>query len=106
MSASGFLQDAPGDLNLVTLVDLANADASCPDSTHVHNSHMLTQNLYNNYYYPKPKYELIGYWDPLGPCLAREASSRGLGTCFGFWLWGCCVVLCWVTVAPVAMLDV
>ena len=26
--------------------------------------HILTQNLYYNYYYPKPKYLIIGYMDP------------------------------------------
>ena len=30
------------------------------------NNHILTQNLYYNYYYPKPKYLIIGYMDPLG----------------------------------------
>ena len=29
-------------------------------------NHILTQNLYYNYYYPKPKYQNIGYLDPLG----------------------------------------
>ena len=31
---------------------------------------MLAQNLYYNYYYPKPKYLIIGYKDPLGQCSA------------------------------------
>ena len=31
----------------------------------VPNNHILPQNLYN-YYYPKPKYLIIGYMDPLG----------------------------------------
>ena len=26
--------------------------------------HILTQSLYYNYYYPKPKYVIIGYMDP------------------------------------------
>ena len=30
----------------------------------VPNNHILTQNLYYNYYYPKPKYPNIGYMDP------------------------------------------
>ena len=38
----------------------------------VPNHDILTQNLYHNYYYPKPKYLVIGYLDPLGkihgPC--------------------------------------
>ena len=32
----------------------------------VPNNHILTQNLYYNYYYPNPKYLIIGYMDPLG----------------------------------------
>ena len=32
----------------------------------VPNYHVLTQNLYYNYYYPNPKYLTIGYMDPLG----------------------------------------
>ena len=32
----------------------------------VPNSHTLTQNLYYNYYYPKPKNRIIGYLDLLG----------------------------------------
>ena len=32
----------------------------------VPNNHMPTRNLYYNYYYPKPKYLIIGYMDPLG----------------------------------------
>ena len=32
----------------------------------VPNNHILTQNLYYKYYYPKPKYLTIGYMDPLG----------------------------------------
>ena len=32
----------------------------------VPNNHILTQNQYYNYYYPKPKYLIIGYMDPLG----------------------------------------
>ena len=30
----------------------------------VPNRHILTQNLYYNYYYPEPKYLIIGYLDP------------------------------------------
>ena len=30
----------------------------------VHNHHILTQNLYQNHYYPNAKYLLIGYLDP------------------------------------------
>ena len=32
----------------------------------VPNIHIPTQNLYYNYYYPNPKYLIIGYLDPLG----------------------------------------
>ena len=32
----------------------------------VPNNHILTQNLYHNYYYPNPKYLIIGYMDPPG----------------------------------------
>ena len=32
----------------------------------VPNNHILTQNLCYNYYYPKPKYQIIGSLDPLG----------------------------------------
>ena len=30
------------------------------------NNYILAQNLYYNYYYPKAKYLIIGYMDPLG----------------------------------------
>ena len=32
----------------------------------VYNNHILTQKVYYSYYYPKPKYLIIGYMDPLG----------------------------------------
>ena len=32
----------------------------------VPNHHILTRNLYYNYWYPKPKYLIVGYMDPLG----------------------------------------
>ena len=32
----------------------------------VPNNYILTQNLYYSYYYPNPKYPIIGYMDPLG----------------------------------------
>ena len=32
----------------------------------VPNKHILTHNLYYNYYYPNPKYLIIGYMDRLG----------------------------------------
>ena len=43
----------------------------------VPNNHMPTQNLYYNYYYPKPKYLIIGYLDPLGkPQNSRFRATR------------------------------
>ena len=38
----------------------------------VPNNHILTQNLYYNHYYPKPKYLIIGYLDPLGYIRPKE----------------------------------
>ena len=35
-----------------------------PLRVQVPNNHILTQNLYYNYYYPNPKYPIIGYMDP------------------------------------------
>ena len=32
----------------------------------VPDNHIPAQNLYYNYYYPKPKHLIIGYLDPLG----------------------------------------
>ena len=32
----------------------------------VHNRYILPHNLYQKYYYPNPKYSIIGYMDPLG----------------------------------------
>ena len=57
----------------------------------VPNNHILTQNLYHNYYYPNPKYLIIGYMDPLG--IGREARILGLiavlktGSWLGFKTW-------------------
>ena len=48
-----------------------------PLRVQVPNSHILTQNLYYNYYYPKPKYQIIGYLDPLG-----SAKGRIVYDCF------------------------
>ena len=44
----------------------------------VPNIHILPQNLYYNYYYPKPKYLIIGYMDPLGRLTWEDSGS-------GFW---------------------
>ena len=46
----------------------------------VPNSHILTQNLYYNYYYPSPRYLIIGYMDPLG----KGLGFKGLGFGFSF----------------------
>ena len=35
------------------------------------NNQILTQNLHYNYYYPNPKYLIIGYLDPLGEHASR-----------------------------------
>ena len=51
-------------------VGFANAAESLvmllPQRVQVPNNHILTQNLYYNYYCPNPKYLIIGYMDPLG----------------------------------------
>ena len=46
----------------------------------VPNNHILAQNLYYNYYYPKPKYLIIGYMDPLGK---GSSGFQGLGQPLG-----------------------
>ena len=45
----------------------------------VPNNHTLTQNLYYNYYYPRPKYLIIGYMDPLGKVWDSGLRALGLG---------------------------
>ena len=55
------------------------------------NNHIPTQNLYYNYYYPKPKYLIIGYMEPLGrwclrngrfiPSLVATSLQRSHGSC-------------------------
>ena len=39
-------------------------------------NHILTQNLYYYNYYPKPKYLIIGYMDPLGIGSPKPAILR------------------------------
>ena len=54
------------------------------------NNHILTQNLYYNYYYPNPKYLIIAYMDPPGyvaPCIGRCFGAYGLGVQGP---WRCC----------------
>ena len=46
------------------------------------NNHVLTQNLYYNYYYPNPKYQIIGYMDPLGNIVTAVVYRD----CAGVWL--------------------
>ena len=40
----------------------------------VPNNHILTQNLYYDYYYPDPKYLIIWYMDPLGLALSPSQA--------------------------------
>ena len=42
-------------------------------------NHILTQNLYYNYYYPKPKYLIIVYLDPL--CWGYDCPRSGVRRC-------------------------
>ena len=45
----------------------------------VPNNHALTQNLYYyNYYYPDPRYLIIGYMDPLGMFLSKSVVGKRL----------------------------
>ena len=46
-----------------------------PLRVQVPNNHILTQNLYYNYYYPNPKYPIIGYMDPLGSIRRRHTKD-------------------------------
>ena len=41
-----------------------------------HNHNILTQNLYQNYYDPNPKYPIVGYMDPLGYILRAMSEPR------------------------------
>ena len=41
----------------------------------VPNGHIFTQILYYNDYYPKPKYLIIGYLDPLGEVIRAKGSG-------------------------------
>ena len=49
----------------------------------VPNNHILTQNYYYNFYYPKPKDLIIGYMDPLGKF--QELTLQGLRFRTGIW---------------------
>ena len=52
-----------------------------PLRVQVLNNHILTQNQYSNYYYPKPKYLIIGYMDPLGSYVSPSlAWAHDLGS--------------------------
>ena len=46
-------------------------------------NHILAQNLYKNDDYPRPKYLIIGYMDPLGKYLESHCS-RCFGSLHGF----------------------
>ena len=48
---------------------------SCSLRVQVLKNHILTQNLYYNYYYPKPKHQIIEYLDLLG------SAVRGTELC-------------------------
>ena len=45
----------------------------------VANNHILTPNLYYNYYHPNPKYPVIGYMDPLGLLSLQKFKAPPLG---------------------------
>ena len=45
----------------------------------VPNNDILTQNVYQNHYYPNPKYLIIGYMDPLGIVCSDGAPT--------LWVW-------------------
>ena len=47
----------------------------------VPNYHILTQDWYYNYYYPKPKYPIFRYLDPLGMCEVEFALAFGAAQC-------------------------
>ena len=51
-----------------------------PLRVQVPNNYVLTQNLYHNYYYPQPQYQIVGYLDPLG------SAFRGIGGKIDLWL--------------------
>ena len=52
---------------------------SIPLRIQVRNNHnILAQNLYHHYYYPKPKYQIIGYMDPLSNPRHDSISDIGL----------------------------
>ena len=48
--------------------------AEIPLRVQVPNNHTLIQNLYYEYYYPNPKYLIIGYMDPLG-CVDHRRNN-------------------------------
>ena len=54
------------EMHVCLAVAYRSRDTSIPLRVQVPNNHILTQNLYYNYYYPNPKYLIIGYMDPLG----------------------------------------
>ena len=51
-------------------------------------SHLLAQNLYHDSYYPKPKYLIIWYVDPLGGT-GSGRRARVEQACVLDWGWKC-----------------
>ena len=58
---------------------LIPGDGSLTLRAQVPNSHIIVQNLYYNYYYPKSKYLIIGYMDPLGKLFKNFVCSTLVG---------------------------
>ena len=68
------MQMAPATL----IVPKGSAQASpLSQRVQVPNNHILTPNLYYNYYHPNPKYLIIGYMDPQGFKYFIQTSSPG-----------------------------
>ena len=44
----------------------------------VPNNHIHAQNMHYNYYFPKPKYLIIEYLDPLGKLKSQRRSREAL----------------------------
>ena len=60
----------------VDCMDHCPCALTLPLRVQVLNNHILTQNLYYNYYYQDPKYKIIGYLDPLGTHEARTTKDE------------------------------
>ena len=68
------------------IIDDAQLQTLTKGPVQVPNNHILTQNLYNNHYYPKLKSLIIGFLDPLGKSGFR-AHMRLRVWSFGFRAW-------------------